>query len=349
MTDQVWHFTFESALYLKCLMTSNKFRRRLISGAVTIVSLVVTGMHRHASANYQKAFNLDQNFIDFEWVDSSRNRAVPVRFYAPSQNTFETTALPLVIFSHGLGGSRTGYSYLARHFARNGVASLHLQHVGSDRNVWGGNVFGLVERIALALQTSESIARVQDLSFALDMIFSSDLVKHIDKSRIAAAGHSYGANTALLAAGAQVRQNGQFKSFSDKRIRASIAISAPHYYGKEDTLRSLASVSVPSLHITATEDNIRMPGYFSGVQDRLDVFKATGSTMKWLAVFEGGSHSVFTDRIGTGGATLNPKIKLATAELATGFLKTVFQETESVANEWTAKHADIVSKSIFNS
>lgn len=92
-----------------------------------------------------------------------------------------------------------------------------------------------------------------------------------------------------------------------------------------------------------------MPGYFSSVQDRLNVFDATGSAVKWLAVFEGGSHSVFTDRMGTGGIALNPKVKLATAELATGFLKTVFEGDESVAKEWTIKHADIISKTIFQS
>lgn len=311
------------------------------------IGLILMGKRRSVYA--QNIYISEHKYFDFEWMDSSRNRIVPVRFNTPSQNSADTTAWPLVVFSHGLGGSRTGYSYIARHFASQGIASLHLQHVGSDRNVWGGNVFGLVERISSALKTTESIARVQDLSFALDMLFSSDLAKHIDKSRVAAAGHSYGANTALLAAGAQVRQDGQFQSFTDKRIRAAIAISAPHYYGKKDTSRSLASVSIPSLHITATEDNIRMPGYFSSVEDRLDVFEATGSALKWLAVFEGGSHSVFTDRIGTGGIALNPKIKLATAELATGFLKTVFENNESVAKEWTAKHADIISKSIFKS
>jgi predicted dienelactone hydrolase len=330
-------------------MIRNKLRRKITLGAVTLVSLAVAGLHRHAWANYQKTVNSDQKFIDFDWLDASRNRVVPVRFYEPSQNSNEPIPSPLVVFSHGLGGSRTGYSYLALHFASHGIASLHLQHVGSDRNVWGGNVFGMVERIASALQTSESIARVQDLSFALDMLFSSDLANYIDKSRVAAAGHSYGANTALLAAGALVRQDGQFKSFTDKRIRAAVAISAPHYYGKQDTSRSLGSVLIPSLHITATEDNIRMPGYFSSVEDRLDVFEATGSAMKWLAVFEGGSHSVFTDRIGTGGIALNPKIKLATAELATVFLKTVFEDNESVAKEWTAKHGDIIAKSIFKS
>ena len=171
-------------------MIRNKLRRKIALGAVTLVSLVLAGLHRHASANYQKFPDSDQKFIDFHWMDSFRNRVVPARFYEPNQNSSDTIIWPLVVFSHGLGGSRTGYSYLARHFASHGIASLHLQHVGSDRNVWGGNVFGMVERIASALQTSESIARVQDLSFALDMLFSSDRAKHIDKSRVMAAGHS---------------------------------------------------------------------------------------------------------------------------------------------------------------
>ncbi|MFM8510593.1 MAG: hypothetical protein ACKOCU_09800 [Betaproteobacteria bacterium] len=53
---------------------------------------------------------------------------------------------------------------------------------------------------------------------------------------------------------------------------------------------------MPTLHITATDDIIRIPGYYSGMGDRLAVFEATGSARKWLAVFEGGSHSMFTDR-----------------------------------------------------
>jgi hypothetical protein len=51
--------------------------------------------------------------------------------------------------------------------------------------------------------------------------------------------------------------------------------------------------------------------------------------------------------MGTGGIALNPKVKLATAELATGFLNTVFKGDESVAEKWTIKHADIISKTIF--
>ena len=51
---------------------------------------------------------------------------------------------------------------------------------------------------------------------------------------------------------------------------------------------------------------IRIPGYYSGAEDRVAVFEATGSTRKALAVFDGGSHSMFTDRAGTGGVAAQP-------------------------------------------
>ena len=41
---------------------------------------------------------------------------------------------------------------------------------------------------------------------------------------------------------------------------------------------------------------------------------------KVLAVFKDGSHSIFTDRMGTGGLNLNPKVKIATRQLALAFL-----------------------------
>ena len=42
----------------------------------------------------------------------------------------------------------------------------------------------------------------------------------------------------------------------------------------------------------------------SGAEDRLKVFEALGSARKWLAVIDGGSHSLFVSRPGEGNATL---------------------------------------------
>lgn len=50
--------------------------------------------------------------------------------------------VPVVVFSHG-------------------IASLHLQHVGRDRQLWSGNVFNLVGRLQAVAQEAEAIARAR--------------------------------------------------------------------------------------------------------------------------------------------------------------------------------------------
>ena len=284
--------------------------------------------------------------IEFDWLDAVRRRAVPVRLYWP-HSVSSGARVPLVVFSHGIGGSRRGYSYLGQHWAANGLASLHLQHVGSDRNVWFGNPLGMLGRLQDAAQEREAVARAQDLRFALDQILvaGSDLAPRIDAERIVVAGHSYGANTALLAAGARVERQGQAFDLREPRVRAAIVLSAPPFYGEGDPVRILAPVTVPTLHVTATGDVIRIPGYYSGAEDRVAVFEATGSAAKALAVFEGGSHSMFTDRAGTGGSELNPQVKAATKELSLAFLRNVFGQGDAEALAlWAGRHRVILAR-----
>src|SRR4051812_32397682 len=47
------------------------------------------------------------DIVDVTIVDAARKRAVPMRAFIPEGNT----AQPLIIFSHGLGSSRSGYTY----------------------------------------------------------------------------------------------------------------------------------------------------------------------------------------------------------------------------------------------
>jgi dienelactone hydrolase len=280
--------------------------------------------------------------VDFDWADAERQRAVPVRLYWPHAVSAQ---VPLVVFSHGIGGSRRGYSYLGQHWASHGIASLHVQHVGSDSDVWFGNPFRLLGRLQDAAQEREAIERPRDLSFALDQLLASPLAEQIDAKRIVAAGHSYGANTTLLAAGARVRRNGKAVDLHDDRLRAAIVLSAPPFYGERDPTTILGPVKLPTLHITATGDVIRIPGYYSGAEDRIAVFEAIGSKTKALAVFEGGSHSMFTDRPGTGGAELNPRVKLATKELSLAFLQASFGTGSPLAlSQWALRYREIIAK-----
>ena len=285
---------------------------------------------------------------NFEWQDAARNRAVPVRLYLPDVTATGPAPVPLIVFSHGLGGSRNGYQYLGRFWASQGYASLHVQHIGSDNSLWLGNPFGLTMRLTSAAQDSEAMARAKDVSFALtELLGMPNMAGRLDANRIVAAGHSYGANTTMLLSGALVPgkgENGQALSLRDPRIKAAMILSAPPFYGYGNPAAILGSIALPTLHITATGDDINIPGYGSGVDDRVNVFNAMGDVRKTLVVFTGGSHSIFTDRSNTGGAELNPKVKAATQALSLAFLKQTLGGEANAMADWQPKFADLLAK-----
>ncbi len=101
---------------------------------------------------------------------------------------------------------------------------------------------------------------------------------------------------------------------------------------------------MPTLHVTATDDVIRVPGYFSPASDRLAVFEATGGATKVLAVFAGGSHSMFTDRAGTGGIEFNPQVKAATQALSVAFLRQVFDGEPLALRQWPQRFAALLAR-----
>ena len=281
--------------------------------------------------------------LDFDWVDARRQRPVPVRLYLP-RGAARGAPVPLMVFSHGIGSTRERYRWIGQHLAEQGHACLHTQHVGSDRQVWTGNPLNVLGRLRDAAQEAEALARVADVRFALDSLLAGELAPRLDERRIALAGHSYGANTTLLAVGARVQREGRSIPLRDERLRAAVVLSAPPFYGEGDPRPILGGIEVPSLHVTATEDIIRIPGYYSGSEDRIEVYRAIGGARKWLAMFEGGSHSIFTDRGGTGGVALNPQVKEATRALVVAFLRAVFDGDDEGIKAWPQQFAALLAR-----
>lgn len=282
--------------------------------------------------------------LDLDPTDSRRERAVPLRLYLPEGDA----PVPLVVFSHGIGGSRLGYSYLGQHLASQGVACLHVQHVGSDRSLWAGNPLMLAFRLQNAARDAEAVARVRDLRFALDHVLTESTLKgRLDAQRILAAGHSYGANTAMLAAGARVYREGLELPPADDRLRALLLLSAPPFYGEPNLAPILGPVTLPALHVTTTEDVINVPGYHSPASDRIAIYQAMGSRHKALAVFDGGPHSIFTDRAGPGGSELNGRVKQATRDLALAFARSSLAERGPDRNElsaWRERYTGLLAR-----
>ena len=94
-----------------------------------------------------------------------------------------------------VGFGAPGRAGSGRYFAAQGYASLHVQHVGSDRQLWRGNPLAIVSRLSDAAQETEALNRVKDVKFAVDSVLSEPVCSIINTQRLVAAGHSYGANT----------------------------------------------------------------------------------------------------------------------------------------------------------
>ncbi len=322
-------------------MKRRAFLTRSLSFATAASGLAIAGPAGWSMAST----TLGHRVLDLELFDAKRQRAVPLRLYLPLQAT-SAQSVPLIVFSHGLGGSRMGYSYLGRYWANAGMASLHTQHVGSDNHVWRGNPLFLLQRLQTAALESEALARALDVRFALDHILGSEQAQLFDAGKIAVAGHSYGANTAMLIAGARVNAGPAYVGeLGDKRIRAAILISAPPLPGQGPAQETLGSVSVPTLHITSLEDTINLPGYRSTVEDRIVIFDAMAKSPRTLAVYNAGGHSIFTDRTTRSGPETSARIKGATQELCTIFLRQSLQFGHTQVNaERLGDHSAMESK-----
>lgn len=70
---------------------------------------------------------------------SYNDREVPLKLYFPETNKTANKAAnrsPVILLSHGLGGSREVGAYLGTHWAGRGFVVGAMQHPGSDDSVW---------------------------------------------------------------------------------------------------------------------------------------------------------------------------------------------------------------------
>lgn len=240
--------------------------------------------------------------------------------------------MPLVVFSHGLGGARDRYAYLGKCWACQGIASLHVQHIGSDRQIWRSSRLTLPFRLMSAVG-EEALARVTDVRFGLSQLLMSEFAALFDLSQLVMAGHSYGANTTMLLLGAKAEPHQP--DLTDLRFSAGVLISAPPFYNDKPLSQVLAAVAVPTLHITNTMDEIEVPGYHSTPEDRIDIYQAMAGPQKVLAVFYGGNHNIFSGRRQKPELALEDKIlKAATQSLSLAFIRQVGGQSKSALSQW---------------
>lgn len=233
---------------------------------------------------------------DVVWRDDARQRDVAVRIRMPDG----TGPVPLVLFSHGLGGSVASGTAWGEHWARHGIAVIHLQHPGSDERVWKG-VPPARRQASLrgAMSADQLVARARDVSFVLDAATTRATagacdLRRIDRSRIGMSGHSFGAHTTQAVAGQGFAATGSARTLREPRVRAAVAFSpAPPSRGGEDGLRSaFGPITIPFLSVTGTRDEVPTLTETTPSQRTLPyAYMRPGD--KYLLVFDGADHAAF--------------------------------------------------------
>ncbi len=266
--------------------------------------------------------------ITAEWQDATRKRAVPVKIYYPK---LATAPCPVIVFSHGLGGSRDGYSYLGQHWASYGYLVVHVTHIGSDTSVWKGQQNPLAAMRNAALDPQNALNRQKDIAIVLDELtrLNDDdkaLKGRMHMNRVGIAGHSFGSFTTLVAAGM-----GSPLNQPEPRMKAGIAISSPVFGNKEAYPLIYAGIKTPLLHITGAKDFI---------EDTADLRRVPYDNIRnadqYLVTFKDADHMVFSGKRLTGkalpgDATINNDTLICTTAFWDAYLR-----DDPAAKKWLA-------------
>lgn len=148
----------------------------------------------------------------FQFKDRHRNRPVITELWYPTNDSLKSSdkiaspflreftvrggklpagIVPLILISHGTGGGRLTLEWLAQGLAKNGFMVAAVDH-------WGNTYDNKIP-----IEFIKPWERPLDISFALTSLLNDTAVgKVIDKTKIGAAGFSYGGYTVIALAGA---------------------------------------------------------------------------------------------------------------------------------------------------
>jgi len=221
-----------------------------------------------------------------------RGEDLHIRVCAPVTGT----DLPIVLFAHGFGSDLDGYAPLVDHWAAHGFVVIQATHLDS-------------KRLTIAADDPRRPQmwryRVQDLKRILDDLDTLEasvpgLAGRVDHSRIVAAGHSFGGQTAGILVGLRVTdpQTGIADDLSDARVMASIQLATagrgggeltPFAYENLPWLRDqdFSHITAPGLVVAGDRDDLplstRGPAWTS------DPYTLSRSNKSLLTVY-GGEH-----------------------------------------------------------
>lgn len=270
--------------------------------------------------------------LDMTVLGEARNRDIPIRVFRCG----EIKSVPVLLFSHGLGGSREMGLYLGEHWAARGYVVVFLQHPGSDTSVWKGKRPRQVMAAMKEAANGENfLLRVEDVHAVLDQLgvwnkdSTHELFGALNLEQVGMSGHSFGAITTQAVSG-QRTSRGKF-NLTEPRIKAALPMS-PSSPAVGDPASAFGKVSIPWLLMTGTKDVSVIGG--ATAETRRAVYPALPPGGKYELVLDEAEHSVFTDRELPGDQNKrDPNHHRVILALSTAFWDAYLKEDER-AKSW---------------
>ena len=240
---------------------------------------------------------IGQDLISLQRKDS---KTVSAMVYKPIASECKGVA----IISHGAGGSEKGYTYLGSAMSDFGYLAVIVGHQESGLQVVKEQTSGttLSEGLAKLITDPKAYqARFMDIAVAKEWAQSQC------NSKVAVLiGHSMGAATVMMAAGARNNLN----IAEVPKFTAYIAIS-PQGSGLIFPENAWSDINQPILMLTGTQD--KELGGLSW-ETRTEPFSNMKSGCKWLGVIDGATHMNFA------GRGISKKTETLTSQVIRDFL-----------------------------
>jgi predicted dienelactone hydrolase len=230
--------------------------------------------------------------------DAKREKDLPIKIYYPARRG----PFPLIIFSHGAGGSKDGYSGLTRYWASHGYVCIQPTHADSVSS-------GKTDRRAISLREIVGSAvrdtkgwedRPRDISFIIDSLpdlpaRAPQLKGKIARRSIGVGGHSYGAYTAQLIGGATITVAGHSsQSLADQRVRCILVMSGQGRGQQGLSDHSWDALTCPMMTMTGSRDQ---GASGQGPEWRKEPFDFSPPGNKYHVLIDGANHFSFTGRL----------------------------------------------------
>jgi dienelactone hydrolase len=248
LVTEIWYPATDDARRLP----KNKYSDFIPGGITPEIDELIKKTYKMSAAEIDKTY----------WNEAHRNAGVRKGRY------------PLVVFSHGNGGSRNQNTFWCDYLASHGYIIVSADHTGNAR-------YTIINGKPILFQPSERANSAKDrpidVSFLLDQMIRWDkgadkrFAGRIDTDRAAITGMSFGSYTAHWA------------SDQDPRFKAVIAMSgAPP---------SHTNLTVPSLRMLGTEDRTLGVGGNAAIRDN----HARHTGPSFMLELKNGGHFSFTD------------------------------------------------------